>query len=81
LSTALVIAALALAAAFGLHRLALWMESRGWIYYRRRGSSGSLGNAVLEVHAMLEPDRRHLVEVQQAEPTESAESAEPVLRR
>lgn len=56
--------AAAVAAAFALDRLGLWMERRGWIYWRRsrrRGTAGA-GNALLEVHALLEPDRRAMVE-------------------
>lgn len=48
-----------------LHRLALWAEARGWIYYTRRGSSGSLGNAFLEVQALFEPNQRHVLEERQ----------------
>ncbi len=46
-----------------LHRLALWAEGRGWIYYRKhQGSSGALGNALLEVQGVLEPSKRHILE-------------------
>jgi len=46
-----------------LHRLALWAETRGWINYRRRrGGSGALGTALLEVQRILEPSKRHVVE-------------------
>jgi hypothetical protein len=46
-----------------LHRIALWAEARGWIYYRKqRGGSGSLGNAFLEVQTILEPSKRHILE-------------------
>ncbi len=49
---------------YGLHRLALWMEERGWIYYwRRRAGSGALGNAVMGVQQILEPGKKHTLEV------------------
>jgi hypothetical protein len=48
---------------FLLDRLLLALERRGWIYYRkRRGSSGALGNSMLEVQKILEPSKRHVVE-------------------
>jgi len=40
-------------------RFLLWMESRGWIYYRRKKASpGSLSTAFLEVHSILEPSKK-----------------------
>jgi hypothetical protein len=47
-----------------LHRLALWMEDRGWIYWTRsRGHSTRAGNALLEVQGLLEPQKRHVIEM------------------
>ena len=46
-----------------LHRLALWAENRGWILYRKAGKSSTLGNALLEVHQLLEPSKKHVLEV------------------
>lgn len=47
-----------------LHRLALWAESRGWIYYRSsRGSGGAaLSNAMSEFEAVLNPAAEHRLE-------------------
>jgi len=74
----LLILALVVAGVYGLHRLALWAERRGWIYYReRRGSSGALGNALLEVHALLEPAQRHVVEERRQDMEEDDDSGEP----
>lgn len=65
-------------AVYTLHLIATWMESRGWIYYRKmRGRSGSLSNAFGEVHALLEPARRHEVEVRRSENLEEDESGDP----
>jgi hypothetical protein len=56
---------------FALDRLLLRLEKRGYIYYRRRKASpGTVGSAVLEVHALFEPGRRHVVEERQREPDE-----------
>jgi hypothetical protein len=66
------------AAVYALHRLGLWMEDRGWIYYRKKhGSSGTLGSALLEIEALLEPTRRHVVEVQRRDESEQHESGDP----
>ena len=66
------------AALFALHRLALWMEDRGWIYYRRRrGSSGALGDAFLEVQSLVDPAQKAVLEARRAEADEAAESGDP----
>lgn len=63
---------------YGLHRLALFAEDRGWIYYKhRRGSSGALGNALLQVHAVLEPSKQHVVDESVREQREDGESGDP----
>lgn len=47
-------------AGYVLHRLALWAESRGWIYYRSRGRGGAaLSNAMSEFEAVLNPAAEH----------------------
>jgi len=54
---------LALAGVYALHRLALWAEGRGWIYYRtHRAPIGSAGMAMLEVTSLLDPATEHVVE-------------------
>lgn len=63
---------------FGLHRLALFAESRGWIYYTKAGrSSGSLGNAFLEIQSIVEPSKRHIVEERRSAQPEKDDSGEP----
>jgi hypothetical protein len=54
-----------IAGVYGVDRLACWMEGRGWIYWRKKhGSSGTLGAAFLEVQAIFEPSKRHVIEAQ-----------------
>ena len=60
-----------------LHRVALWAEARGLIHYRRRGTSGALGNALLELQAILEPSKRHVIEERLRDPADDAESGDP----
>ena len=65
-------------ALFLVDRIALWMESRGWIYWRHsKASPGALGNALLQVQSLLEPDRQALLEVRQDEHAEERESGDP----
>ena len=46
-----------------VHRTALWLEARGWLYYRdSRPSSSALGNAFLEVQKLVDPGTRHVLE-------------------
>jgi hypothetical protein len=68
----------AAAALFALHRVAVWMEDRGWIYYRRRrGSSGALGDAFLEVQSLVDPAQKAVLEARRLEDDEAAESGDP----
>ena len=61
-----------------LHRLALFAENKGWIYYlHRKPSTSALGNAFLEVHSLIEPEKRELVEARRAEDVEEDEYGEP----
>jgi len=59
------------------HRLAVFAEDRGWIYYRRRGSASSMGNAMLEVQSMFEPGQRAVLEERLRDGAEAEESGDP----
>jgi hypothetical protein len=49
---------------YGLHRIALWMERRGWIFYvHKKASPNALGNAVLNVQQIIQPGSGHVLEV------------------
>jgi hypothetical protein len=62
----------------GLDRLLLRMESRGWIYYRKKKPNpAALGGACLEVQQLLEPSRTYVIEVMKEEKKEQAESGDP----
>ena len=55
-------------AIFAAHRLACWAEDRGWIYYRKKsGRPGSAAQAFLEIQAMMEPSKKHVLEVMERE--------------
>lgn len=53
----------AAAALYGLHRLGLWMESKDWIYYRRRPKGGA--GFVLDIAATIDPGARAVVEARE----------------
>jgi len=59
---------LAAVALYGLHRLAVWAEGRGWIYYRsHRMPAGAGGLAMLEVTTLADPATEHVIEETRAE--------------
>ena len=61
-----------------LHRLAVWAEERGWIYYlKKRGSSGALSSAALEVQSLFEPSKRYVLEEKRRDQVEDEESGDP----
>lgn len=63
---------------YAFHRLLSWMDTRGWIYYRRRrGASAALGNALLQVQTFYQPSVEEVLEARLEEPTELAESGDP----
>jgi len=69
--------AVAAVVVYCLHRLAIWMEDRGWIYYRHHKGGASVGNAFLEAQTLVDPGARHLLEVQREEWVDEDESGDP----
>jgi hypothetical protein len=61
-----------------LDRLLLWMERRGWVYWRKttRNTGPGVGNALLEIQSLVEPGARHVLEIRQDEAEESPEPGE-----
>jgi hypothetical protein len=40
------------------------MERKGWIYYKHnKPGSSRLGTAFLEIQSILEPDKKHMIEL------------------
>ena len=63
---------------FLLDRALLWMESRGWIYYRRtRPGRGAATYHLLEWNAVLDPTMRQVQEERIRERREEEESGAP----
>jgi hypothetical protein len=51
------------AAAFLIDRVLLWMERRGWIFYRTmRPDPKNIGPAFLEIQGILQPGAKHVQE-------------------
>jgi hypothetical protein len=52
---------------FAVDRLFVWMESRGWIYWRHRpvGSASPARGILTEFQQLVEPQIRHVIEDQQ----------------
>lgn len=66
------------AGVYGLHRLALWMEERGWIYYvHKKASPNALGNAVLGVQQVLQPGAEHVLEIRTTRRVEQDDAGGP----
>ena len=56
---------------WALDRLALWMERRGWIYWRkRRPQPGSTGSAFLMMQSFIQPEIREVIEAEHQEKAE-----------
>ncbi len=64
-----------------LDRIALWAESRGWIYWRRRSRGGGGGGVFADVYLLFQPSRQHIVEEQDRQRLTIAqkETGEPPL--
>jgi hypothetical protein len=52
-----------LVALYGLHRLALWMERRGWIYYLNKKPRGSAMGSFVALQKVVEPRAEHVLHV------------------
>jgi hypothetical protein len=50
---------------FGADRLFLWMESRGWIYWRRKRGSGGCARVLTGVQEFVEPQVQHVIQDQE----------------
>ncbi len=49
-------------------RFGLWLERRGWIFYRTRSSSGGARTAaLLSLQSVFEPDKEHVVTAERQE--------------
>lgn len=69
---------------FLIDQFFLWMEIKGWIYYRLNKPSGSgVGNALEEFNALLNPSVRRVIEVkeQEARPRDDQGDDKDLMRK
>ena len=65
-----------------LHRLALWMESRGWLFYiNRRPKSSGIGTAFLDANSLLSSAARYRLEAQRLQEAQEEEDDDDSLDR
>lgn len=51
---------------FSVDRLLLWIEKKGWLFYRKNKSPGGfVGNALLELNSIFQASSRNVIEVKQ----------------
>ena len=65
----------AVAALFGLDRIGLWLQDRGWLYYRRKRTSSSPMSSWVAMQQIIEPGVRHVVEVKHHQQSEKEREA------
>jgi hypothetical protein len=61
-----------------LDRLLLWMEGRGWIYYRRNkpAGGGSLYH-MMQIHSIVDPAIREVIEAKWHDEEQQDEAGDP----
>lgn len=52
-----------LAGVYGLHRLCLYLEGRGYMYYLHKKPEGSAGPVLLDLREIIQPSIRHVIEL------------------
>jgi hypothetical protein len=51
------------AALYGLDRLGLWLEDRGWLYYRRKKPGSSPAGCLVAFQQVIEPGAKHVIQL------------------
>ncbi len=65
-------------ALFALDRLLLWLESKGWLYYRRNKPRGGASvYHLMELHSVFEPGIQEVIEIKVHEEQDQDESGDP----
>ena len=60
-----------------LQRVVPWMHERGWVQWKMRGTSSALGNAVMGVQLIYQPQVREVLEARLEEQIEREASGDP----
>ncbi len=60
---------------FFLKRILAWMDRRGWVtYHSHVPTYGSLGNAFMEIQAIAQPEKTHVLELKEAQKQEKSDA-------
>ena len=60
---------------FFLKRILAWMDRRGWVsYHSHVPTYGSLGNAFMEIQAIAQPEKTHILELKEAQKQEKSDA-------
>jgi len=62
-----------LPALYGLHRLCLWLEARGHLYYIHNKTRGSVPGSFVALQELVEPRSSHVVQIKEEKRGESEE--------
>jgi hypothetical protein len=65
-----------LIALFALDRLFLWMEARGWVYWRKVKRKSAGGGAMLGVNSIFDGSSRHTAEAREERQMEEEEDGD-----
>jgi hypothetical protein len=65
------------AALHGLHRLGLWLEDRGHIYYLRNKPRGSAAGCFVAIQRAIEPQAQHVLQVREESSRDAADTTGP----
>jgi hypothetical protein len=52
---------------YGFHRLGLWMEEQGYIYYLHKKPRGSAAGSFVALQRMIEPRAEYVIQITRAE--------------
>ena len=63
------------AALYGLHRFCLWLENRGWLYYKHKKPGSSQGSCLLALQQALEPQVQHVLQLKEQKRHHAEEAA------
>lgn len=64
------------AAIYGLHRFCLWLEERGWLYYKHKKPTSSPASCFVAFQQVIEPQAKHVLQIKD-EKRSSAEHETP----
>jgi hypothetical protein len=53
---------------YGLHRLARWLEDRGWLFYTRTKPSSSPASCWVALQQAIEPGAQHVIHLKEEQP-------------